>query len=142
LLAAIVGVVLSYMPIPVPAPGSIEGALNEMFVVQTLRGLFTFLAVVVILSIGRQGIDVLVLRSMVVAFFLGAAFGALLPIWMVRGTGAWLVAIFIAGLIWALLVGPVLALFAILANLLWYRSVRSLRPQLGIFNRGSKRVSG
>lgn len=73
ILAAIMGVVLTYMPIPLPAPGSIEGALNEMAIAQTIRGLVTFVALVMILSIGR---------------------------------------------------------------------VRSLRPQLGIFNRGSKRVSG
>jgi hypothetical protein len=32
---------------------------------------------------------------------------------------------------------PVLGLLAAVANLLWYRSLTSLRPQLRVFNRGS-----
>jgi len=40
-----------------------------------------------------------------------------------------------AGLIAAGTLGPILATYAILANLLWYRSLTSLRPQLRIFNR-------
>lgn len=147
-LAAAVGLVISYMPIPAPSPGSLESALSEMALVTELRYLCTFAAVVVILSLGRQGIDVLLLRAMLVAFILGAAFMAFIlgavflatfPIPVTPRIPLPLVVI-AGGLIWAVLLGPVIAIFAALANLLWYRSFRSLRPQLGIFNRNSVRV--
>ena len=140
-LAAIVGLVLSYSPIPMPAPGSLDAALNEIALVTLIRGWFMFAAVVLILSIGRQGIDVLLLRAMVVAFMLGAAFlgfllapALLFPI-PVNPRVPWPFVVIAGGLIWAVILGPVITIFAALANLLWYRSFRSLRPQLGIFNR-------
>ena len=73
-LAATVGLTLSFIPIPAPRPGSVDAALTELAVVTLLRVVFTFVAVVVILSLGRQGIDVLVLRAMLTTFLMGAAF--------------------------------------------------------------------
>lgn len=141
-LAAVVGLVLSYSPIPMPPPGSLDEALTEIAIVFFIRSWFMFAAVVVILSIGRQGIDVLLVRAMVVAFILGVAFiGFLLspalffPI-PVNPRIPLPIAVIAGGLLWAVILGPVTAIFAALANLLWYRSFRSLRPQLRIFNRG------
>lgn len=142
LLAATIGLALSYMPIPMPAPGSLDAALTEIAFVGLIRSWFMFAVVVVILSIGRQGIDVLLLRAMVVAFILGAAFvGFLLaPVLVfsipVNPRVPLPVAVIAGGLVWAVILGPIIAIFAALANLLWYRSFRSLRPQLGVFNRG------
>jgi hypothetical protein len=141
-LATIVGLVLSYSPIPMPPPGSLDAAMTEIAIAFFIRSWFMFAAVVVILSIGRQGIDVLLLRAMVVAFILGAAFiGFLLspalffPI-PVNPRFPLPLTFLAGGLAWAVILGPVMAIFAALANLLWYRSLRSLRPQLRIFNRG------
>jgi hypothetical protein len=142
-LAATVCLVISFVPIPAPNPGSLEGALGELAVVTLLRFLFAFGAVVVILSVGHQGIDVLLLRAMLTAFILGAAFVGfilsavfLAPIpTPVTPNFTWLLAVIRGGLAFAVLVGPVIAVLAALANLLWYRSFRSLRPQLGVFNR-------
>lgn len=142
MLASAVGLALSYMPIPVPPAGSLEAALNEIAVVGLIRTWFMFAAVVVILSIGRQGIDVLLLRAMVVAFILGVVFALFLlaPAFMfqvpLNPRVPWPFAVIASGLIWALILGPVIAIFAAPANLVWYRSFRSLRPQLRIFNRG------
>jgi hypothetical protein len=142
-LAAAVGLTLSFIPIPAPSPGSLDSALTELAVVTLLRVVFTFVAVVVILSLGRQGIDVLLLRAMLTTFLMGAAFmgfifGAVflatfpfpftpripLPLVVVLG-----------GLIFAVSLGPVVAVASALANLLWYRSLLSLTAQLGIFSR-------
>ena len=84
----------------------------------------------------------LLLRAMMVAFILGAAFLVVVvaaPLPVTPGVSGILV-VFIGGLISAVLGGPVLAAIVILANLLWYRSFRSLRPQLGAFNRRSVSV--
>src|SRR5438552_8780700 len=67
-LAATVGLSLSFMPIPAPSPGSLDSALTELAVFTVLRVVFTFDAVVVILNLGRQGIDVLLLRAMLTSF--------------------------------------------------------------------------
>jgi hypothetical protein len=146
ILAAAVALVISYAPIPGPNPGSLDAALTELAIVTQLRVLFTFASLVVILSVRRQGIDVLLLRAMLTAFILGVAFiGLILSPFLVFPIPVtprvpWPVVVVAAGLIWAVLLGPFIAVFAALANLLWYRSFRSLRPQLGVFNRGSKGV--
>jgi hypothetical protein len=146
-LSAFIGLVISYMPIPAPTPDSLDSALRELALVTELRVLFAFAAIVLILSVGRQGIDVLLLRAMLTAFILGAAFvgfilGAVFlapfPI-PITPRYPWPFAVIAVGLIWAVLLGPPLAVVAALANLLWYRSLRSLRPQLGMFNRGPRR---
>lgn len=143
-LAVVVGLVLTYSPIPMPPAGSLDEALTEIAIVFFIRSWFMFAAVVLILSIGRQGIDLLLLRAMVVAFILGAAFMGLLlspalffPIPVNPRIPLPLV-VLAGGLMWAVILGPVTAIFAMLANLLWYRSFRSLRPQLRIFNRGNE----
>jgi hypothetical protein len=141
ILAALVAIAVIVMPIPAPRPDSLQSALNEMAIVTELRSLFAFGLPVLILSIGRRGIDVQLLRAVLVAFILGAALVS--AFWLMtvvfpipinpRLPG--LFAVLLGGLVVAVTAGPVLALFVILANLLWYRSFRSLRPQLGIFNR-------
>jgi hypothetical protein len=141
ILAALVAIGVIVMPIPAPRPDSLESALNEMAIVTELRSLFVFGLPVLILSIGRRGVDVQLLRAMLVAFILGAALVS--AIWLMtvafpipinpRLPG--LFAVLLGGLVVAVTAGPVLALFVILANLLWYRSFRSMRPQLRIFNR-------
>ncbi len=140
ILAAVVGEVLSSIHFTLPWSGSLESALTAMLIANLIWGLFTWASVVVILSIGRRGIDVLLLRAMLVAFILGVAFLIVLvvmPLPVTPRVPALLI-VFTAGLISAVTLGPVLAMFSILANLLWYRSLTSLRPQLGVFNRGSK----
>jgi hypothetical protein len=142
-LAATVGLTLSFIPIPAPSPGSLGSALTELAVVTLLRVVFTFVAVVVILSLGRQGIDVLLLRAMLTTFLMGSAvmgliFGAvfLAPIpFPVTPRIPWPLVVVLGGLIFAVLLGPVVAVFSALANLLWYRSLPSLTAQLGIFSR-------
>jgi hypothetical protein len=142
-LAAAVALVISFFPIPAPSPGSLDSALTELAVVTLMRVLFTFFAVVVILSLGRQGIDVLLLRAMLTAFLIGLAvmgliFGAvfLAPIPIpVTPRVPWPFVVMLGGLIFAVLLGPVVAVGSALANLLWYRSLRSLGAQLGIYSR-------
>ena len=135
MLAAVAGLVLGHLHFSLPASGSLESALSEMALANQLWFLFTYGVVVVILSVGRQGIDVLVVRAALVAFVLGAGFIGLTPL-VIFTIPQWLLAAVLAGLVFAVVVGPVLALLAALANLLWYRSLASLRPQLRIFNRG------
>jgi hypothetical protein len=142
-LAPIVGVVMGSIHFPPPATGSLDSGLVGFMVINLLWGLLSYGAVVVILSLGRQGVDVLLLRAVVVAFIQGAAFMAIpligntlnaTPFQTVPGI-VWPLAVLAVGLFSALWQGPLLAAFAILANLLWYRSLRSLRPQLPVFNR-------
>jgi hypothetical protein len=135
-LAAVVGVVLGHLHFTIPGSGSLESTLTELMVVNQLWILLTYGSVVLILSVGRQGIDVLLLRSVVVGFILGVAFIGVTPLVIVPAR-TWLLVVFASGAIWAVLIGPVLALLALLANLVWYHSFRSLRPQLPIFNRSS-----
>jgi hypothetical protein len=135
-LAAVVVVVLSNIHFGLPGTGSLD-SLAGMMAANVLLALSAFGAVIVILSIGRQGADVLLLRAMVVAFIQGAAGAILLgaPPFPVPLGIPWALVVFVVGLLWAVFVGPVYAALAILANLLWYRSFRLLRPQLRIFNR-------
>jgi hypothetical protein len=141
ILAALVAITVIVMPIPAPRPDSLQSALNEIAIVTELRSLFAFSLPVLILSIGRRGVDVHVLRAMLLAFILGAAFVS--AIWVmtvvfpipVNPRLPGLFGVLLGGLVVAVTAGPVLALFVIVANLLWYRSFRSLRPQLRIFNR-------
>jgi hypothetical protein len=134
-LAALVGIVLGHLHFTVPGlGGTLDSALLEIAVVNAVWGLFTYGSVVVILSIGRQGFDILLLRAAVVAFALGAAYlgGSL---FLVGSRLASVLAVLVIALLWTALGGPVLWALALLANLLWYRSPSSLRPQLRIFNR-------
>lgn len=140
-LAAFVGLTLIFIPIPAPSPGSLDSALTELAVATLLRVLLTFVAVVVILSLGRQGIDVLLLRAMLTTFLMGSAVMGLffvlfvvIPI-PVTPRIAWPFVVMLGGLFFAVQLGPVVAVVSALANLLWYRSLRSLRAQLGIFSR-------
>jgi hypothetical protein len=148
MLAAAAGLVLSFIPIPAPDPGSVAGALREMVVITEIRFLVAFAAVVLILGVGRQGIDVLLLRAMLAAFLMGATVTGLFLAALFLGPIQvpvtlrlpWPIAVIAAGLTFAVTLGPVFAVFAAIANLIWYRSLRSLRPQLGVFNRGSSRA--
>jgi hypothetical protein len=140
-LAAAVALVIGFFPIPAPRPGSLDSALTELAVVTLFRILFTFFAVVVILSVGRQGIDVLLLRAMLTAFLIGSAVMALffalfvaIPI-PVTPRIPWPLVVMLGGLFFAVQLGPVVAVVSALANLLWYRSLRSLRTQLRIYSR-------
>jgi hypothetical protein len=140
-LAAAVALVISFIPIPAPSPGSIDSALTELAVVTLIRVLFTFFAVVVILSVGRQGIDLLLLRAMLTAFLIGSAVMGLffdlfvsIPI-PITPRIPWPFVVMLGGLLFAVQLGPVVAAVSALANLLWYRSLRSLETQLGIVSR-------
>jgi hypothetical protein len=141
-LAVAVGLVLSYIPIPAPQANSLEMALGELAFAYQVHVLAPIAAAVLILSVGRQGLDVLLLRAMVVEFMLGAAFllRILSPFFFdnISNPGhplvPWPIVIIGGGLVGAGLIGPVVALVAVLANLLWYRSLKSLRPQVGILN--------
>lgn len=140
-LAAFVGLTLIFIPIPAPSPGSLDSALTELAAVTLFRVLSTTVAVVVILSLGRQGIDVLLLRAMLTTFLMGSAvmglFFALFVVIPIPVTPRipWPFVVMLGGLFLAVLLGPVVAVVSALANLLWYRSLRSLRAQLGIFSR-------
>jgi hypothetical protein len=140
-VAAIVALVIIFIRIPAPTPGSLDAALTELAVVTVLRFLVAFAAVVVIISLGRQGIDMLILRAMLTVFLIGAALVGLIidavfsfPI-PVTPRIPWPFVVILGGLILAVTLGPVFALPAALANLFWYRSLKSLRAQLGLFNR-------
>jgi hypothetical protein len=143
ILASVVGVALFLMPLPAPGAGSLEGALTELAVLALLRVLLPFVAVVLILSVGRQGLDVLLLRGLLTAFlmgaaliglFLGAVFLGPIPV-PVELSIPWPVAVTLGGLLLATLLGPMVTFVAALANLLWYRSLRSLRAQFGTISR-------
>jgi hypothetical protein len=155
LLAPIVGVVMGSIHFPAPATGSVNSSLLAFVVSNVVWGLLTYGTVVVILSLGRQGIDVLFLRAILVAFIEGAAFIAIplvANLWdATRATQSvaigpfpvmalipWPLVVIGVGLVSVVFQGPILFAFATLANLLWYRSFRSLRPQLPIFNRVSQ----
>ena len=155
LLAPIVGVVMGSIHFPTPATGSLDSSLIGFLVTNVVWGLLTYGAVFVIVSLGRQGVDVLFLRAMLVAFIEGAAFIAIplvANLWdATRATQSvaigpfpvmalipWPLVVLGVGLISAVFQGPILFAFATLANLLWFRSFRSLRPQLPIFNRVSQ----
>lgn len=134
MVAAVVGVLLSHIHLIPTNVGSLEEALAELVVLSRLWTLFTYGSVVVILSLGRQGVDVLILRAMVVGFIMGATTLGLTPLLFLP---LGLLMVVVGGLIGTVLGGVFFGVMATLANLLWYRSFRSLRPQLRIFNRGS-----
>jgi hypothetical protein len=143
ILASVVGVALFLMPLPAPSAGSLEGALTELALLVLLRVLLPFVAVVLILSVGRQGLDVLLLRGLLTAFlmgaaliglFLGAVFFGPIPV-PVELSIPWPFAVTLGGLLLATLFGPTVTFVAALANLLWYRSLRSLRAQFGRISR-------
>jgi hypothetical protein len=154
-LAPIVGVVMGSIRFPAPSTGSLDSGVIGFLVTNLIWSVLTYGAVVVILSLGRQGVEVLFLRAILVAFIEGAAFIAIplvANLWdatqatqsvaigpfPVMALIPWPLVVFGVGLISAVIQGPILFAFAVLANLLWYRSFRSLRPQLPIFNRVSQ----
>jgi hypothetical protein len=154
-LAPVVGVVMGSIHFPAPSTGALDSSVIGFLVTNLVWGLLTYGAVVVILSLGRQGVDVLFLRALLVAFIEGAALIAIplvANLWdATRATQSgtigpfpvvalipWPLVVIGVGLISAVFQGPILFAFATLANLLWYRSFRSLRPQLPIFNRVSQ----
>jgi hypothetical protein len=139
IVAIVVGLVLAYAPYPGIPTDSFDTALEELAISLFIRSWGTFIAVFLILSIGRRAIDVQLLRSMIVAFVLGFVFFLAftylflgLSLLGVRDTPRVppIALPFIGGAIWAVTLGPVIAIAATLANLLWYRSFRSLKPWL------------
>ena len=154
-LAPIVGVVMGSIRFPAPTTGSLDSSLVGFLVINLAWGLLTYGAVVVIVSLGRQGVDVLFLRAILVAFIEGAVFMAIPLVanlsdvtqsirapaigpFPVVALILWPLVVLGVGLVSAVFQGPILFAFATLANLLWYRSFKSLRPQLPIFNRISQ----
>ena len=135
-LAAVAGVLLTHVPIDVPAVGSLDQALKQLAITTLLWQIFSYGTVVVILSIGRRGVDVMLLRSMVVAFLMGVAFLALTPLGAIVTGGTWVLWLLAFGLVWVVIVGPVFAVWATLMNLVWYRDTHSMRPQLGFLSPG------
>jgi hypothetical protein len=151
-LAPIVGVVMGSIHFPPPPTGSLDSSVIGFLVINLVWGLLSYGAVVMILSLGRQGVDVLFLRAILVAFIEAAAFIAIpliANLWdTTSGTQPlaigpfpvmalipWPLVVIGLGLVSAMFQGPILFAFATLANLLWYRSFKSLRPQLPVFNR-------
>jgi len=139
IVAIAVGLVLAYAPYPAISTDSFDTALQELAISFFIRSWGTFIAVFLILSIGRRAIDVQLLRSMIVAFVLGFVFFLAftylflgLSLLGLRDTSRVppIALPFIGGAIWAVTLGPVIAIAATLANLLWYRSFRSLKPWL------------
>lgn len=136
IIASAVGLVIAYAPYPAPSASSVEDALQMLAISILIRIWGTFIAVVLILSIGRRPIDIMLARSMIVAFVLGFPlfFGLGLLLTVVptgaRSTVPYIALPFIAGAIYAVTLGPVIAIVATVANLLWYRSFRSLKPWL------------
>jgi len=139
IVAIAVGLVLAYAPYPAIPTDSFDTALQELAISFFIRSWGTFIAVFLILSIGRRAIDVQLLRSMIVAFVLGFVFFLAftylflgLSLLGLRDTSRVppIALPFIGGAIWAVTLGPVIAIAATLANLLWYRSIRSLKPWL------------
>lgn len=139
IVAIAVGLVLAYAPYPAIPTDSFDTALQELAISFFIRSWGTFIAVFLILSIGRRAIDVQLLRSMIVAFVLGFVFFLAftylflgLSLLGLRDTSRVppIALPFIGGAIWAVTLGPVIAIAATLANLLWYRSFRSLKPWL------------
>ena len=137
LVAAVVGVVLTNLHFTLPTFGAstLADALSRLVIVNLVWTVAAYLVVIVILSLGERGVDVMLLRAMLVAFVVGAAYVWLSPLSLVLHGGDWLKVVLVAGLVFGLLVGPTLAVYAILVNFIWYRSSRSLRPQLGFFDR-------
>lgn len=144
MIAAVVcGVGLSHfhitLPIPAPEASSAAQAVSMALVALALWQLAVFGSMVLCLSIARQGIDVLLLRSMVVGAIYGGTLLGTLPLDLFPGPrGYQLIGELTLG--GAVTTGPILALLALALNLIWYRSFRSLRPQLPIFNRSRVRV--
>lgn len=137
LIAAVVlGVVLENLHFTLPYTRSLESAVSGMFIANAVYALLNFFLVVLILSVGRQGIDVLLLRCLLAGFLIGLGYFPWVLWYLIPGPKLVLV-MFMWGLTFAVGYGVVFAPFAALANLLWYRSLRALRPQLPIFNRGS-----
>jgi hypothetical protein len=139
IVAIAVGLVLAYAPYPAIPTDSFDTALEELAISFFIRSWGTFISVFLILSIGRRAIDVQLLRSMIVAFVLGFVFFLAftylflgLSLLGVKDTSRVppIALPFIGGAIWAVTLGPVIAIAATLANLLWYRSFRSLKPWL------------
>lgn len=139
IVASAVGLALAYSPHPGIPTDSLDTAMQELAISLLIRTWGTLIAVFLILSIGRRAIDVQLLRSMIVAFVLGFVFSLAftylflgLSLLGLRGTSRIppIVLPFIGGAIWAVTLGPVIAIAATLANLLWYRSFRSLKPWL------------
>jgi hypothetical protein len=134
-----VGLVLAYAPYPAIPTDSFNVAMSELAISLFIRTWGTFIAVFLILSIGRRAIDIQLLRSVIVAFVLGFVFFLAftylflgLSLLGVRGASRVppIVLPFLGGATWGVTLGPVIAIAATLANLLWYRSFRSLKPWL------------
>lgn len=138
-VASAVGLVLAYSPYPAIPTDSLDAAMQELAIWLLIRTWGTLIAVFLILSIGRRAIDVQLLRSMIVAFVLGFVF-YLAVTYLFLGLSLLgvpgpsrvppIALPFIGGALWAVTLGPVIAIAATLANLLWYRSFRSLKPWL------------
>jgi hypothetical protein len=141
-LAAAVALVLTVIPIPMPPATSLEMALSEANSVLSFHFWAPIIAAVLILSVRRQGIDVLLLRAVVVEFIYGATFlslivGALVSIHIpITPRVPWPVVVVAGALIWAVAIGLFVGVVAALANVLWFRTFNTLRPQLRLRRRG------
>ncbi|HSS94748.1 MAG TPA: hypothetical protein VLR46_12295 [Candidatus Dormibacteraeota bacterium] len=136
IIATVVGLVFAYAPYPALPASSLDGAIQELAISLEIRTYGTLIVVALILSVGRQAIDVLLLRSMIVAFVIGVFFAGMIVLAAVAASipvtprVPWVVVVLAGGLIASVTSGPLLAIVATLVNLLWYRSFRSLRPWL------------
>ncbi len=130
LVATVVGIVLTHVHFNLPLVGPLSSALTQVLVTQLLWFVFSYGMVILILSIGRRGVDVMLLRAMLVAFFHGVAFIAMTPLNQLVESWVYWLTLLLTALAWVVLVGPIFAVWATVANLIWYRSVTSLRPQL------------
>ena len=129
ILAATVGLTFSYLRLSVPIFDAGPSSLLDLLFFNLLLGAITYALIVVILSLGPQGIDVLILRGSAAGALMGAGVGLLTPVYQLS-VALWLVWIAVSAMIGAIGGIPSLAAPAALLNLLWYQSFRSLRPQL------------
>ena len=107
---------------------SLNDVASALIIALGIWAMLIYVVPAAILSLGRQGIDVLLLRSMFVGMVFGLRFG--IDLLFLFSGSRWIEVMARLAGSGAITVGPVLFGLAALLNLIWYRSFRSLRPQV------------
>lgn len=128
--ATVIGILLTHLHLNLPAIVPLQTAVVQILLSNFLWLLFSYGTIVAILSLGRHGVDVMVLRGMAVAFWLGVALFALPPLDAFQAGWSGVLVMLVSGLVWAALAGPIFGVYASLANVIWYRGAHQLRPQI------------